>query len=218
MSEGAAIAISSPRVRAISFASSALVVTLICLVLLLLSRVVAQLEHTPISGVQVEIVTREEAPRQPARMRALPPPSGIAPTAPGAGTEIPFDQAMLARTLNCFRLRESEPRPPECPPATQADIESAGGFFPTDRELDLLTNPPANSAQAFAGIPPRCVRGFSRVNPTRDSVALQFCRSGGLVPQETARAPEVVCEAGGIGPCRPPAFREEDVVRLPHTQ
>ena len=204
MSEGAAIAITSPRVRAISFASAALVVILICLALIVLSRVVTQLEHAPIAGVQVEIVEREPPRRAPPPR--TPPPGALSSNAPPSGTEIPLDRAMLARTLRCFGLRPGQPRPAECPPAAQEHLDAAGGDF---RHAPGAIPEPfvQNSAQVAAGIPPPCIPG-----PTT------FCARGGVVPQEASRSAEDVCLAGGIGPCTPPAFRPEDVVRLPHTE
>lgn len=213
MSDGAALSISTTRVRAVSLASGALVVALICAALLALSRVAAYLDQPP-AIILVEITPRSETRPAPARAQT-PAQSRVAHTAAPAPTSIPVGREMFARTLHCFRLRAGEPRPPECPPPTQAQLETFGGNFPTDRQLDLILNPPQNTAQAFAGIPPSCIPG---VSAAPEMAGVQVCIRGGLVPQEASRSAEEVCRAGGIGPCTPPAFRAEDVVRLPHTQ
>jgi hypothetical protein len=214
MTEDAVIHVSSARVRAISFALSAVLVFLAVLALFVVSRVVTLIEPAPIAVVEVEIIERQTPRRAPPRLHT-PPPSGAASNAPAAVTDIPIDRAMLARTLNCFQVRRGQPRPPDCPALTPGEIEAAGGNFPTDRQRELLANPPQNSAQVFAGIPPPCPAGLSSAP---GMAGVQFCARGGLVPQESARSAEVICESGGIGPCRPPAFRPEDVVRLRHTQ
>lgn len=115
---------------------------------------------------------------------------------------------MLARTLSCFSRRVAE-RPPNCPPPqdAEASIElPAGGDFAQPEELDL--NRVYTPAELRTIVTPSCRRDGGG----------GACIPIGPRPPPPSRSAEEVCEDEGIGPCRPPPFREEDVVRQRHTQ
>lgn len=202
------------RGRTLSFTAAAGVVALICALLLIVSRV-AQYGDETATGVHVFI---EEAPPE-TRPRAAPPPppSGARvadPDAPPTPTPLPVDREMLARALNCFD-RLSRDRREDCP---REELEQEYGdgertrraYDPSPRRLRLVG--------AQRAVPPPCQQGFSAVQMGADGAGTQFCGSWGITPPPPSRSAEQVCVDGGIGPCHPPEFRAENVVRLEHTQ
>lgn len=202
------------RGRALSFIAAAGVVAFICALLLLLSRVVQYADQAA-EGVHVFI---EEAPEpQPQRRNAPPPPPGglrtATPDAPPTPTPLPVDREMLARALNCFD-RLSRDRREDCPrEALEQEYgdgeRTRGAYDPSPRRLRLVGAQPA--------VPPPCQRGLSTVQMGTDGVGTQYCGGWGITPPPPSRSAEQVCVDGGVGPCHPPEFREEDVVRLAHT-
>jgi hypothetical protein len=203
-----------PRARALSFVAAAGVVALLCALLLLVSRVVQHADDTA-DGVHVFI---EEAPPAPQRRNApRPPPSGLrvaAPDAPPTPTPLPVDREMLARALNCFD-RLSRDRREDCPrePLEQeyGDGErTRGAYDPTPRRLRLVG--------VQRDVPPPCTPGVSATTIGDGAPGVQYCGRFGVTPPPPTRSAEAVCVAGGVGPCHPPEFREEDVVRLAHTE
>lgn len=200
------------RGRTLSFAAAAGVVALICALLIIVSRV-AQYADEATDSVRVFI---EEAPPE-ARPRAAPPPppSGARianPDAPPTPTPLPVDREMLVRALNCFERLNRERRE-DCP--REALEQEHGDGERTRRAYD-----PSPQRLRLVGVqrdvPPPCERGFSAVT-MGDGQGVQYCGSWGATPPPPSRSAEQVCVDGGVGPCRPPEFREEDVVRLAHT-
>jgi hypothetical protein len=133
--------------------------------------------------------------------------------APPTPTPLPVDREMLARALNCFD-RLSRDRREDCP--REALEEEYGDSERTRRAYD-----PSPQRLRLVGVqrdvPPPCDPGFSAVT-MGDGQGVQFCGRFGVTPPPPSRSAEQVCVDGGIGPCHPPEFREEDVVRLEHTQ
>lgn len=190
------------------------VVALACALLLLVSRVMQYADNSP-SGVHVFI---EEAPppQRPARNAPQPPPGGVriaTPDAPPTPTPLPVDREMLARALNCFE-RLSRDRREDCP--REALEEEHGDTERTRRAYDLSPQR-LRLVGAQRDVPPPCDRGFSAVT-MGDGQGVSFCSGWGETPPPPSRSAEQVCVDGGVGPCHPPEFREEDVVRLRHTQ
>jgi hypothetical protein len=205
----------SPRARALSFVAATSVVALICALLILVSRV-AQYAENANEGVHVFI---EEAPQlqRPQTRSAPPPPRGgvrvAAPDAPPTPTELPVDHAMLARALDCFD-RLSRDRREDCPREALEQEYGDGertrsAYDPSPRRLRLVGSQRA--------VPPPCQPGVSATTLEGGAPAVQYCGRFGVTPPPPSRSAEEVCVAGGIGPCHPPEFREEDVVRLAHT-
>lgn len=200
------------RGRTLSFAAAACVVALICALLVIVSRVVEYADETP-AGVHVFI---EEAPPEARPRTAPPPPQGgvrtAAPDAPPTPTPLPVDREMLARALNCFDRLSSERRE-DCP---REELEQEYGdgertrraYDPSPRRLRLVG--------AQRAVPPPCDRGLSTV-AMGDGQGVQYCGGWGVTPPPPSRSAEQVCVDGGVGPCHPPEFRDEDVVRLAHT-
>lgn len=207
-----------PRMRALSFLTAACVVALACSLMVIISRV-AQYSDDTDRSVRVFM---QEAPRPVAPPARSTPPSPrdattrTAANAPPTATDLPIDTAMLAHALACFD-RLNRDRPADCP--REALEEEPGDRARTRRAYDL--SPERLSAPIIypMGVDPPCQRGFSSVR-MRDSnaVGVQYCGGWGVTPPPPSRSAEEVCLAGGIGPCRPPEFREEDVVRLDHTE
>ncbi len=203
----------SARGRTLAFAAAAGVVALACALLLFVSRVI-QYTDTSVNGVNVFI---EEAPAPPqTRAAPPPPPSGVrvaSPDAPPTPTPLPVDVEILARALNCFD-RLSRDRREDCP---REELEHEDG----DTERTRRAFDPSPQRLRLVGVqrdvPPPCERGFSTVT-MGDGQGVQFCGGWGVTPPPPSRSAEQVCVEGGIGPCHPPEFREEDVVRLRHTQ
>ena len=195
-------------VRAISFASSTLLVTLACVLLVLASRVTASLDELTSEGVYATI---EERPRpQGPTNRRTSPNVRTADAAPAPTlTPLPVDRAMLARSLACLRPRAAE-RALDCPPRTDAHDSTfelpAGGDFAQPEELDL--NDVYTPAELRTLVTPSCRRDGGG----------GACIPIGPRPPPPSRSAEEVCEAEGIGPCHPPPFRPEDVERRQHTQ
>lgn len=201
------------RGRTLSFAASAILITLLCAVMILVSRVVRLEEALTLQGVHVTI---EDAPRPPPVDRRPPPPSSVriaAPEATPTETLLPVDREMVARALSCFD-RLNRDRRADCP--DEPLEEEYGDVERTRRAYD--PSPPRISAsiRPAMGVDPPCVRGFSTAS-SGDAVRVQYCGGWGITPPPPSRSAEEVCLAGHVGPCRPPAFREEDVVRLAHT-
>jgi hypothetical protein len=204
----------SARGRTLSFVAAAGVVALTCALLLLVSRVIQYADNAP-TGVHV-FIEEAPAPQRPTRSAPPPPPSGTriaAPDAPPTPTPLPVDGAMLARALNCFD-RLSRDRREDCP--REALEQEYGDVERTRRAYD-----PSPQRLRLVGVqrdvPPPCDRGFSAVT-MGDGQGVSFCGGWGETPPPPSRSAEQVCVEGGVGPCHPPEFREEDVVRLRHTQ
>jgi hypothetical protein len=109
---GAATTINA-RTRALSFTASAIIVTLVCAALLLMSRVIQLTEDSAIVNVVLE-----EAPRAapPPRRQAPQRASGVAIISPNAAptpTPIPIERG-LVQALACMD-RFNRERPADCP-------------------------------------------------------------------------------------------------------
>jgi len=199
--------------RALSFIAAAGVVAIACLLLLLMSRVIQYADNTT-NGVNVFI--EEAPPPRPTRNAPPPPPGGVrtaAPDAPPTETSLPVDRAMLVRALNCFE-RLSPDRRADCP--REALEEEYGDTERTRRAYDP-SPPRLRLVGAQRDVPPPCDRGFSTTT-IGDAQVVQYCGGWGVTPPPPSRSAEQVCIDGGVGPCIPPEFREEDVVRLAHTE
>lgn len=203
-----------PRMRALSFATAACLIALACSLMVIISRVTRYSDDTERS---VRIFM-QEAPRPiapPPAQRTPPSRSAIATDAPPIPTELPLDTAMLARAMACFD-RLNRDRPADCPREALAEE-------PGDRERTRHAYDPSPERSAPIvypmGVDPPCQRGFSATR-IRDSnaVGVQYCGTWGVTPPPPSRSAEEICVAGGVGPCHPPEFREEDVVRLDHTR
>lgn len=205
------------RVRAISFVSSALLVTLACTLLLLASRVTSYLDDQVVTGVDV-LIEERPAPREVQRQapRAGAPTANTA--APPMLTDIPIGRSMLARTLACFDNLHPERRDAECPPVvpdTEFDQFArlpVGGDFagPPPLRLERIFTP---AELATLMVDPPCVPGM-----TINNFMVQYCTRFGVTPPPPSRSAEQVCIDGGVGPCLVAEFRPEDVVRLAHTE
>jgi hypothetical protein len=199
-------AIIDPRTRALAFAAATLVVTLACALLLLMSRII-QYADDNVLGVRVLL---EEAPRSPPGPRRAPPPqpqdAPVGAHAAATPTPLPIDRAVRARALACFDRLNRE-RAPDCPvealESEHGDRErSRRAYDPSPPRINPAITPPM-------GVDPPCVPGLNGAN-----VCIRF----GIRPPPPSRSAEEICVAGGVGPCHPPPFREEAVVRLPHTR
>ncbi|MEZ5956739.1 MAG: hypothetical protein R3C27_05940 [Hyphomonadaceae bacterium] len=204
----------SVRGRTLSFAAAAGVVALACALLILASRVI-QYADTSANGVHVFI---EEAPPQHPTRTAPPPPQGgvriAAPDALPTPTSLPVDVEILARALNCFD-RLNRDRREDCP---REELEHEYGDTERTRRAYDPSPPRLRLVGAQRAVPPPCQQGFSAVQMDAGGVGTQFCGSWGETPPPPSRSAEQVCVEGGVGPCHPPEFREEDIVRLAHTQ
>ncbi|MCX7358682.1 MAG: hypothetical protein NT015_11175 [Alphaproteobacteria bacterium] len=196
-----------PRARALSFMAAAGIVTLACIALLLFSRVV-QYADTRDTSVHV-FMTEEPRPAPPPR--ATPPAARINapnPLAAPAPTPLPVDSALLQRAMNCFN-RLNRDRPADCP---REALEEDPGDRERTRSAYDPTPRPAPPVEYPMGIDPPCDRGIHLTG-----AGIAGCVAFGITPPPPTRSAEEVCVAGRVGPCHPPEFREEDVVRLRHT-
>ena len=196
-----------PRARALSFIVAAGIVALAFTALLLFSRVI---EYADRQNASVHIFM-SEAPLPAPPPRTTPPATRIhAPNPIGVPTPtpLPMDGALVQRALICFN-RLSRDRPTDCP--REALEEDPGDRERMRRAYDP-TPRPAPPVEYPMGIDPPCDRGIHV-----GAGGVSGCVAFGITPPPPTRSAEEVCEAGGIGPCHPPAFREEDVVRLGHT-
>lgn len=202
------------RVRAASVATSAAIVVLLCLLLLTFSRVTAYFDEAPVTGVEVEIAPREVERSTPAR-RTTPTQRTVNAAAPPTQTPLPVDREMSARALSCFDGLDRERRA-DCPRPSdeQLALEAPGGNFPrAERNPRMALSQGERDVLAFMGVDPPCIPGLST-----NGLSVSYCQRFGIVPEPPSRSAEQICIEGGIGPCRPPEFRPEDVARLPHTQ
>lgn len=197
-----------PRARALSFTAAAGVVVLTFAALLLFSRVV---EYADTQDASVHVFMAEAPRPAPPPRASQPAPRIETPNAIGVPTPtpLPMDGALLQRAMNCFN-RLSRDRPADCPrEALEQESEdrerTRRAYDPTPRRAPPVEYP--------MGIDPPCDRGI-HVGPAGVSGCVGF----GVTPPPPTRSAEEVCVAGGVGPCHPPEFREEDVVRLRHTQ
>lgn len=202
-----------PRARALSFVAATGVVALLLAVLVIVSRVA---EYVDRSNESVNVFI-EEAPPEPQTRRPPPPQqrSGIhavAPDAPPTQTDLPVDRELLVRALNCFD-RLSRDRRADCP--TEPLEQEYGDAERTRRAYDP-SPPRLRLVGAQRDVPPPCTQGFSTTT-IGDAQVVQYCGGWGVTPPPS-RSAEQVCIDGGVGPCIPPEFREEDVVRLAHTE
>jgi len=212
------LAVADRRVRAASFGASFCVVAMACLVLLINSRAIVFLEGPAIQAVGVQAEART-------RPRPIAPPTratGIATTnttAPPTATALPVTREILAHVQACSNPH-TEDRPADCPQMAlpqnwRSQRLPVGGDFYEPPAVDL-SQAFTRSELALAN-PPPCHIGFSSTTIGNAS-AVQYCQHTYPDPPPPSRSAEEVCEAGLIGPCHPPAFREADVVRLAHTQ
>lgn len=215
MSEATLIGGARLRLRAASVATSTAIVAFLCVLLLTLSRVTAYFDEAPVAGVEVEIAPREIERTTPAR-RATPPPQRTTnAAAPPTPTPLPVDREMLARALSCFDGLDRERRA-DCPRPSdeQLALEAPGGNFPrVERNPRMALSQGERDVVAFMGVDPPCIPGVST-----NGLSVSYCQRFGIVPEPPSRSAEQICVEGGVGPCRPPPFRAEDVVRLPHTE
>jgi hypothetical protein len=212
--------IANRNVRTASFAASACLVALACVILLISSRVVALLDPPAIQGVSVRLETR------PLPHRPLAPPhrAAVATTnvnAPPTATTLPMARDVLQRIQACSNP-DPHDRPADCPRLAQTPDWQQSGQLPVGG--DFNRPPPINLDQAFTrgelmarAVPPPCQLGFRTTN-VGTGVGASYCTHTYPDPPPPARDPDVICDAGGIGPCHPPAFRQQDVVLLAHTQ
>lgn len=205
------------RGRSLSFTASALLITMLCTLMILVSRVAQLGDGATIRGVHAVI---EEAPRRAAAPAPQAPRrAGIAVIAPDGAptpTPIPVDREMLARALACFDRLNRE-RPADCP--REALEQDYGDGERTRRAYD--PSPPRVRVALDPlpmGISPPCNVGVHATTMGGDGVGGGACFHVGRDPPPPSRSAEEICEAGHVGPCRPPPFRPEDVVRLAHTQ
>jgi hypothetical protein len=197
------------RVRALSLASSAAIVVGACLSLVLASRVTTYFDDPGIRAVVVEMNERPAPTRRSAPPRA--PTSRQDAAATPVLTPLPVGREMLARTLSCLH-RRAEDRPADCPPVANGAPDfigssqlPIGGEAESGVDLNQIFTP---AELRTLRVDPPCVRGLT---------ATSGCIAFGITPPPPTPSPIEACEAGGIGPCRPPEFRPEDVIRLPHT-
>ena len=196
-----------PRARVLSLLAAAGVVALAVTALLLFSRVI---EYADTRDTSVHVFISEAS--RPAPRRVAPPaprvdaPNPIATPTP---TPLPVDGALLQRALNCFN-RLNRDRSADCP---REALEEDPGDRERTRSAYDPTPRPAPPVEYPMGIDPPCDRGIHLTG-----AGIAGCVAFGITPPPPTRSAEEVCVAGGIGPCHPPVFREEDVVRLRHTQ
>lgn len=202
------------RTRAMSFTASAIIVTLVCVALLLMSRVIQLTEDSAIVNVVLEEAPRTSLP--PAR-QAPQRTSGAVVTSPDAAptpTPIPIERG-LVQALACMD-RFNRERPADCP-TTPLSVD-AGDQERTRRAYD--PSPPRVRVALDPlpmGIDPPCNIGVHATTMGGDGVGGSACFRFGRDPPPPSRSAEEICLAGNVGPCRPPPFRSEDVVRLAHT-
>lgn len=199
------------RGRTLSFAAAAGLVALVCALLVIVSRVAQYVDET----AAVNVVIEEAPPEARPRAAPPPPPSGahIAnPDAPPTPTPLPVDREMLVRALNCFERLSSERRA-DCP---REELEQEYGDGERTRRAYDPSPPRLRLVGPQRAVPPPCDRGFSTVT-MGDGQGVQYCGGWGVTPPPPSRSAEQVCVDGGVGPCHPPDFREQDVVRLAHT-
>lgn len=197
MSDGAS---TSVRLRALSFGLSLGLFALFAALLMISSRTLAPYEHAA-RGVDVIMIPREaETPQTAQRRRA--PQGRPSPTIPDANSEA-ANRAALAQMLACLRPRTQ--RPSWCPRETSAEAPRTelpvGGDFHQPPRIDrerIYTR-----AELATLVMPPCEAGCVAIGPP---------------PPPPSRSAEQVCEDANLGgPCRPPPFREEDVVRQRHS-
>jgi hypothetical protein len=198
------------RVRALSFAMSALIAAATCLLLIALSRVTAYIENLTSAGVEAEL-----APLESGRRQAPPPLRTTDAAAAPTLTPLPVDRELLARTLDCYDTLRVDDRPAECPRFSDEHMAAArqGLLDPRLPRSPMQAFTRAEQAALFAGTDPPCVPGFSN-----SRLAVSYCARFGVRPPPPSRSAEEICLTEGIGPCTPPPFRAEDVVHLRRTQ
>jgi hypothetical protein len=213
------LSIADRRVRTASFGASICLVALACTVLLINSRAVVFLEGPAIQVVSVQVETRTP-PNTGAHARR----SGVATTsttAPPTATALPVAREILARVQACASPH-AEDRPANCPQDASAQDWQQSQRLPVGG--DFYQPPYVDPRQVFsraelatiANVPP-CQVGFHAavIGP---AVAMQYCARPLPDPPLPSRSAEEVCDAGGIGPCHPPAFRPQDIVMARHTE
>jgi len=212
------LTIADRRVRTASFGASICLVALACTILLINSRAIVFLEGPAIQAVSVQVETRAAPPRPAAHARA----SGVATTnttAPPTATAIPVAREILEHVQACSNPR-AEDRPANCPHLALPQDWQQSQSLPVGG--DFYQPPPVDLSRAFTrselalANPPPCHIGFSSVAMGNGS-GVQYCQHTYPDPPPPTRSAEEVCDAGGIGPCHPPAFRPEDVVMARHT-
>lgn len=200
------------RLRGATLTASALVVLSICAMLWWFSRVIASYDAPPVTGVEVSLV--RPTPPRPQTRRAPPPPAtrASAAVAPSTETTLPVGGAMLSRTLACADPHP-ERRPADCPRSAEPRFGAAPQYAPSEGfgEDPLRLNRGYTIAEQATLLTPSCRRDGGP--PGMVSV----CATIGRDPPRPSRSAEEICEAGGIGPCHPPEFRADEVVRGAHT-
>lgn len=213
MGEDTATHLANWRVRAATLLAGACIVVATCVLLVWLSHVVALEDGRAAPGVEVLLSPRIAAPRQRAPRSPAPQTAATSDVTAPTTTALPVGQAMLARTLSCAHPRPDR-RPADCPPSVQQEADAqvqlpVGGDFAPPEPLRL--DRAFTVAERATLLTPSCKRDGA-------GGMVSVCMSVGPTPPPPTRSPEEICDAGGIGPCHPPAFREEDVVHLAHTQ
>jgi hypothetical protein len=201
------------RVRTASFTASALLVLLAGALLVLASRAIVTLEAPAIQGVRVTIEPRRPPPPVSAIHRA---PSSIAARGTPTLTPLAVGPDVMARVQSCLSPHV-EDRPADCPQDIapqdwrQSQQLPVGGDFnrPSPTNLDQAFTRAELNARA---VPPPCQLGVHGAG-----AGVEYCQHIYPDPPPPSRSAEEVCEAGRIGPCHPPAFRESDVIHQRHT-
>lgn len=198
------------RRRAAAFALSTLLVG-VALTLILFVTWRTHLTAAVDDGVRTWVESVPKPKPLPPRLHTPPPPPGAVP-AIGRPSDIAND-AVLAQMLVCFGADRD--KHPECAArwsdprlaANGPSISTAGAYAPPPTSRVLVTA----SRPLWQGIPDDpCAPGNHGAGMV--TVCAPFPD-----PPPPSRSPEELCEAGRIGPCHPPAFRPEDVVRQRHT-
>lgn len=197
--------------RSVTLTASALVVLGVCAMLWWFSRVIAAYDAPPVAGVEVTLA-RPSPQRTPPRHAAQPTEATRTSTVPAAETTLPLGAAMLARTLSCADPHP-ERRPADCPASATPRFGAAPQYPPSEGfgEDPLHLNRGYSIAEQATLLTPSCKRDGGP--PGMVSV----CATIGRDPPPPSRSAEQVCEDGGIGPCHPPQFRADEVVRQAHT-
>lgn len=198
------------RGRAASFAAAACVVALACALLIVVSRVQRLGDDRARRGVEVLLEERPSVP--PSARSRTGAPRVNSTDAPPTRTPLPAGRDMLARALACFDTLREAPRA-DCPSEhAQSEPGAAFGYAPAPRRSRHVFSRGEEMA-LFAGVEPPCAPGL-----TYGNFSVRYCARVTPKPPPPSRSAEEICEQGGLGPCRPPAFRAEDLVRLAHTE
>ncbi|WP_395644735.1 hypothetical protein [Terricaulis sp.] len=199
------------RLRSATLVASALIVASACVLLWWFSRVIAAYEAPAFTGVAAS-VERPAPPRLQARRTAPPPAVRSNAAVPVSETTMPVSAAMLARTLACTDTH-LERRPVNCPRSAEPHWGEAPAVAPSTGfgEDPLRLDRGYSVAERATLLTPSCRRDGGPPG------MVSACMTIGRDPPPPSRSAEEICETGGIGPCHPPAYREEDVVHLAHT-